>query len=118
MPVVALPPGPEGASSDVRIQVFDTSFNVHSSILKNLHFFSKSFKEKEGEGSQGAAGGHSATGLKYFWHSEIADEEILVREGKWAPPPKKWLLVEKEATVSCHKVAVFELPWSNKIEAD
>jgi hypothetical protein len=56
--------------------------------------------------------------LKYFWHSEIADEEILAREGKWAPPPKKWLLVEKGATVSCHKVAVFELPWSNKIEAD
>jgi hypothetical protein len=27
-------------------------------------------------------------------------------------------LVEEEATVSCHKVAVIELPWSNKVEAD
>jgi hypothetical protein len=116
-PVVALPPAPEGGPLDFRIQVFDTSFNVRSSILKNFPYFSKSFKEKEGKANQGAVGGQSVTGIMYFWHSEIMGREIEAREGKWASP-RKWKLVEKEATVSFHKVSVLELPWSNKVEAD
>jgi hypothetical protein len=117
MPVVSFHAGEEGGSLDSRIQVFGAPFNVHSSILKKLPYFSKTFIEKEGERSQEAAGGKSATGIKYFWHSEIEDGEIEAREGKWASP-RKWKLVEKEATVICHKAAVLGLPWSNKVEAD
>jgi hypothetical protein len=49
--------------------------------MKKLPYFSKSFKEKKEEGSQGAAGGQSGTGIKYLWRSKIVDEEIMVREG-------------------------------------
>jgi hypothetical protein len=87
-----------GSKLDVRLEVFNTMFHAHLSILKlNSHFFFTLFDSADKTSAQAAAGGPPSKGFKYEWVTKIVDNGA------------DWQLVSKGPNVSCQKVGVFEL---------